>query len=217
MTGRLLCPVQGLKMEIKILGSSPWILSAALSAVCLLAALCFGELIDFGCLASEVLFPFFTAIAVGEWGKTRADANYEVIAAQCGSLFAWVVKRWLAVWCLLCLFIIPNLAVCWFIRRESPLWELFILYFPTAFLLSTLAALAGLLRTEEHTASLACGLVWLGSLMLRSLLRIPGVAFFYLFTRFADVPGHIWLYSKGVLCILGLCLWLLIWKICKRN
>lgn len=205
-----------LRMEIKLLGSSLWMLSAALSAVLFLSALCFGELIDLGCLVSEVLLPFFTAIAVGEWGRTRADANYEVISAQCGSLFGWAFLRWLAVWSTLSSFAILDMALCWFIRRESPLWELFVLYFPTAFLLSTLAALVGLLWPREHTASLVCGLVWLGSLMLCSLLRIPGVAYFYLFTRFANVPGNMWLVSKGILCIIGLYLWLLIWGICRR-
>lgn len=205
-----------LKMEIKLLGSSLWMLSAALSAVLFLSALCFGELIDLGCLVSEVLLPFFTAIAVGEWGRTRADANYEVIAAQCGSLFGWAFLRWLAVWSVLSSFAILDMSLCWLIRRESPLWELFVLYFPTAFLLSTLAALVGLLWSREHTSSLVCGLVWLGSLMLRSLLRIPGVGYFYLFTRFAGMCDDIWLAGKAVLCLMGLALWCLIYRICKN-
>ena len=57
--------------------------------------------------------------------------------------------------------------------------------------------------------------VWLVSLMLRSLLRFPELAYFYPFIRFAGVDDDIWLVNKGVLCLIGLGLWGLIYWTCR--
>lgn len=90
--------------ELKIMGINLMLISAALVVVSSLLALLGGDLLNLSCISFEVIFPFFSAIAVGEWGKTRADDNYEVIKAQGKSLFAWVLSRFLAVFITVSLF-----------------------------------------------------------------------------------------------------------------
>lgn len=203
-------------MEIRILGSKLPLLSTAVLAVFIFISLISGELINLSCMIFEVLFPFFTAIAVGEWGRTRSDANYDVIAAQGKSLFCWVLTRYLAVWSICSLSALGSMAAVFFIRKEMAVGELICIYFPTALLLSSLAALTGLVHLQEHMAALVCGLVWLLSLMLRSLLRFPGLAWMYLFIRLAGVDDSTWLVNKGILCLMSLGVWVLIYRICRH-
>lgn len=202
-------------METKIIGGNLPCICVAIIAAFVFFALISGDLINLSYAGFEVIFPLFTAIAIGEWGKIRADANYDVIAAQGKSLFRWVLMRYLTVWNICSLSALGGMAAVFFIRREMTVGELICIYFPTAFLLSSLAVLTGLVHVREHTATLVCGLVWLVSLMLRSLLRFPRLAYFYLFIRFAEVDDGIWLTNKGVLCLIGLGLWGLIYWTCR--
>ena len=202
-------------MEIQIIGSNLPLFSAAVIVAFIFISLISGELINLSSVGFEVVFPFFTAIAVGEWGKTRSDANYDVIAVQGKSLFRWILMRYLTVWGICSLSALGGMAAVFFIRREMTVGELICIYFPTAFLLSSLAVLTGLVYVREHTATLVCGLVWLMSLMLRSLLQFPGLAYFYPFIRFAGVDDGIWLVNKGVLCLISLGLWWLIYWTCR--
>lgn len=204
-------------MELQIIGSGLPLFSMALIVTLIFFSLISGELINPDNLGFEVIFPFFTAIAVGEWGKTRADTNYDVIAAQGKSLFRWVLIRYLAVSIICSLFALAGMAAISFTGSEIAMWELIYLYFPTAFLLSSLAMLTGLVYNREHMASLVCGLVWLASLMLRSLLRFPGFAYFYLFIRFAGVDNGVWLANKGIMCLVSLGIWGLIYRICQKG
>lgn len=205
------------KMELQVMGNNLPLFSGAVIAVFIFLALTSGELINFSCVCFEVVFPFFTAIAVGEWGRTRSDVNYDVIAAQSRSLFHWVLMRCLAVWSICSLFAVGGLTAVFFIRREMTIAELFCIYFPTAFLFSSLAVLAGLLHVREHVAALVSGLVWLVFLMLSSLLRLPGMVCLYPFIRFAGVDDTIWLVNKGIQCLIGLVLWGAIYWICRNK
>lgn len=202
------------KLELRIIGYNLPLLAAAMTIALCFFALLFGELIDLSCLGFEIIFPFFSAIAVGEWGRTRADANYDVIAAQSKSLFRWILGRYLTVWSVCGPAALLGMAAVSVIRAEMSVGELVLTCLPTALLLSSLAALTGLLCPQEHMAALVCGLVWLASLMLRGLLRFPGVACFYLFLRFAGVRDDLWMTNKAILCLMGLALWCLIYKIC---
>lgn len=204
-------------MEIQIIGSNLPLFSAAVIVAFIFISLISGERINLSSVGFEVVFPFFTAIAVGEWGKTRSDANYDVIAAQGKSLFRWILMRYLTVWGICGLSALGGMAAVFFIRKEMTVGELICIYFPTALLLSSLAVLTGLVYIREHTATLVCGLVWLVSLMLRSLLRFPRLAYFYPFIRFAGVDDSIWLINKGVLCLISLGLWWLIYWTCRRS
>ena len=99
-------------------------------------------------------------------------------------------------------------------RYELPLWELLLIYFPPAFLLSSLCALFGICFTGEHIATLSCGLVWLTVLLMRSLLRIPGAEYVYLFIRYAHGQNSVWLWNKGIVTAIGLFLWGIIYAEC---
>ena len=59
--------------EWKMAGGGFFLMSAALSALLAAASAASGGLPELAAAGFEVVFPFYTAVAVGEWGKTRAD------------------------------------------------------------------------------------------------------------------------------------------------
>lgn len=193
--------------EIKIIGINFFIISAVVTVALIVLSAIAGELLQFYPVSFEVIFPFFVTIAVGEWGKTRADSNFDMIAAQGSSLFHWILLRYVITFGISSVFAIFCMVFSSALRYELPLWELLIIYFPPAFFLSTLCALFGIYCTEEHIATLSCGVVWLIVLLMRSLLRISGVEYIYLFIRYADEQNPIWLLNKCIVTVIGLSLW----------
>lgn len=209
--------IHRLKNEIKIAGSSLYIVSAVLVTALILFAGFAGDLLDLSSLGFEVIFPFFTAIAIGEWGKTRADDNYDVIAAQSKSVFQWAALRYLAIMGTVSLSAVMGLIAVSHIRGEMPVWELLLTYFSTALCLSSLSLFIGVRYSQEHLATLVCGVVWLTGLMAKSLLRLPVVEYIYPFIRFAGDQNGIWLINKAVLCAVSLLLWCMVYRICKNK
>jgi len=201
--------------EWKIAGIDPVLLSLAVTAVFVPVAAVGGELPDLSVVGFEVVFPIYASIAVGEWGKSRADGNFDLIAAQSVSRFRWIACRFAAVFAETAVFAVAAMPVVAALRREMPVAEMLLLYFPPAFFLSTLSILFGLCFAREHMATLLCGMVWLLTLTARSLLRLPGVEYVYLFLRFIGDPNGVWLINRAVLCAGGLLLWLLIWRLCR--
>ena len=206
-----------LKSELKIAGSNLYLISAVFVVAFIFLAWFGGDLLNLSILGFEVIFPFFTAIAVGEWGKTRADENYDVIVAQSKSLFGWVITRYVAITGTVCVFAVVALTAVTLIRGEMPIWEVFFIYFPTAFFLSSISSFVGVCHSQEHIATLVCGVFWLISLMVRSLLRFPGIQYIYLFIRFAEDQNGIWIINKAILCLVSLILWGLIFLKCKKQ
>lgn len=195
------------KWEMKIAGPNFFGVSAGVTAALLLLAAAAGELLEFYSMSFEVIFPFFAAIAVGEWGKTRADSNFDIIASQGKSLFQWVWLRCTVVFGIVSAFALLCMAGALVFRYEHPFWELLAVYFPPAFLLSSLCALLGIRCRREHMPALICGVIWMVILMTSSLLRIPGVEYIYLFIRYAGDPNGVWLWNKGIITLTGLVLW----------
>lgn len=202
--------------EIKIIGINFFIISAAFTSALIVLSVIAGELLNFYPVSFEVMFPFFVTIAVGEWGKTRADSNFDMIAAQSNSLFHWVLLRYVITFGISSLFAIFCMMLSSAFRYELPLWELLIIYLPPAFFWSSLCALFGIYYTGEHIATLACGIVWLIVLLVRSLLRISGVEYIYLFIRYADEQNPVWLWNKIIIAAIGLFLWGVIYLKCKK-
>ena len=99
-----------MKNEIKIMGINFFIVSGALLTGILVLGGISGELLDFYPVSFEVIFPFFTAIAVGEWGKIKADSNFDMIAAQTRSLFKWTTLRYFTVFGISGVFAILTMA-----------------------------------------------------------------------------------------------------------
>ena len=200
--------------EIKIIGINYFIISAAFTSALIVLSAIAGELLNFYPVSFEVMFPFFVTIAVGEWGKTRADSNFDIIAAQSNSLFHWVLLRYVITFGISSLFSVFCMMFSSAFRYELPLWELLIIYFPPAFFLSSLCALFGIYYTGEHIATLACGIVWLIVLLIRSLLRISGVEYIYLFIRYAHGETSVWLWNKCIVTASGLFLWGILYAGC---
>lgn len=209
--------IRRVESEIKIIGINFFIISAAFTAALIVLSAIAGELLNFYPFSFEVIFPFFVTIAVGEWGKTRADSNFDIIAAQSNSLFHWVLLRYAITFGISSVFAVLGMVISSAFRYELPLWELLVIYFPPAFLLSSLCALLGTYCTQEHVATLICGIVWLTVLLIRSLLRIPGVEYIYLFIRYANGQIPVWLWNKGIISIVALFLWSITYLKCKRN
>ena len=205
-----------IESEVKIFGINFFIVSVAFTVAMIVLSIIAGDLLDFYPVSFEVIFPFFVTIVVGEWGKTRADSNFDIIAAQSKSLFKWVLLRYIIAFAISSLFAVFSMAGASVMRYEMPIWELIVLYFPPTFFLSSLCALLGIICRQEHIATLVCGVIWLIILLTRSLLRFPGLEYVYLFIRFAGDQNNIWLWNKGIITLAGLFLWCTIYWKCKR-
>ncbi len=203
--------------EHKIMGTNPIWISASFVAVLALLSFFGGDLLDLSCIGFEVVIPFFAAIAVGEWGKTRADANFDIIASQGESLFTWVSARFAAVFSTISIFAFAGMVIVSFARNEIPLGEMVLIYLAPAFFLSTISVLCGLCFSQEHIATLISGIIWLLAMLTRSLLRFPGVEYIYPFIRYAGDQNGIWLTNKAALLALSLVLWAVIWLLCKKR
>lgn len=204
-------------LELKIAGINFFLVSAAVSLALLIFAAVAGPLLDFAPIAFEVLLPFYAAIAVGEWGRTRADSSFDAIAAQSRSRFFWTLCRSASVLTVVSLFAVTTMALAVLIRREVPFPTLLALYFPTAFFFSSLAVLVGSVSPQEHTATLVCGLFWLIALLTRSLLRLPGVEFVYPFLCFAGDVHGVWGWNKAIQTAMGAALWIAVWACCRKK
>lgn len=204
-------------LELKIAGINFFLVSAAVSLALLIFAAVAGPLLDFAPIAFEVLLPFYAAIAVGEWGRTRADSSFDAIAAQSRSRFFWTLCRSASVLTVVSLFVVTTMALAVLIRRELPFPTLLALYFPTAFFFSSLAVLVGSVSPQEHTATLVCGLFWLIALLTRSLLRLPGVEFVYPFLCFAGDVHGVWVWNKAIQTAMGAALWVAAWAYCRKK
>ena len=75
------------RLETKIMGINPFWISALLTAAFLIVCVTGGDNVNWGYLGFEVLFPFYMAVAVGEWCRIRADQIFDVVSAQGKSLF----------------------------------------------------------------------------------------------------------------------------------
>lgn len=209
--------IRRVESELRIIGVNFFIISAALTISLIVLSAIAGELINFYPVSFEVIFPFFVTTAVGEWGKTRADSNFDIIAAQSKDLFRWVLLRYVITFGISSLFAVFCMLFSSAFRYELPLWELLAIYFPPTLFLSSLCALLGIHYTEEHAAALVCGIVWLLVIITRSLLRISGVEYIYLFIRYADNQNPVWLWNKSIIAAAGLFLWGIIYLKCKKH
>ncbi|MDE7404877.1 MAG: hypothetical protein K2M81_07215, partial [Lachnospiraceae bacterium] len=199
-----------------IIGINFFIVSAAFTTALIVLSVITGKLLDFYPVCLEVIFPFFVTIVVGEWGKTRADTNFDIVAAQSSSLFRWVLLRYTITFGISSAFAVFCMMFSSAFRYELPLWELLVIYFSPTFFLSSLCALLGIHYAGEHIATLVCGIVWLIVLLIRSLLRISGVEYIYLFIRYADNQNPVWLWNKSIIAATSLLLWGIIYLRCKR-
>ena len=203
-------------LELKIAGINFFLVTAAVSLALLIFAAVAGPLLDFAPIAFEVLLPFYAAIAVVEWGRTRADSSFDAVAAQSRSRFFWTLCRTASVLTVVSLFAVTTMALAVLIR-QLPFPTLLALYFPTAFFFSSLAVLVGSVSPQEHTATLVCGLFWLIALLTRSLLRLPGVEFVYPFLCFAGDVHGVWLWNKAIQTVMGAALWVAAWAYCRKK
>lgn len=206
-----------LNIEKKIVGSNIlWITLLLLGSY---IALCVtgGDLVNWVYLGFEVMLPFYAAISVCEWVRTRSDPVFELVLAQAKSLFFWVVRRFLLVFLITTVLAFIGMIVLRQVALEFSLCEVLFTYVTTAFCISSLGLLASFFSSTSHVASAICGTLWLFSLLAKSILKYRAATFFYLFLRFAEPDNPVWFTNKVVLVVLGLLIWLMIWLICHKR
>lgn len=205
------------KLEAKIMGINPFWISALLTAAFLIVCATGGDNVNWGYLGFEVVFPFYTAIAVGEWCRTRADQMFDVISAQGKSIFLWIVRRFLLLFVIVTVFAVVGIFGTVTITQTAPAGELLLTFLPTAFFLSSVCIALSLLSSVPHIPTMAAGVIWLFSIMSMSLLRFRPMQYFYLFIRFAGIDSSIWILNKATLLFIGLALWLFVFLVCKKR
>lgn len=206
-----------MRYEWKRIGWNPVWFSAFLTGAFLVVCATGGETVPWGYLGFEVLYPFYMAVAVGAWCQTRTDPLFEVICAGGTSLFRWVLRRYLLLFCLLGGIAALGVAGMVWIKPTTPALDLLLAFLPTAFFLSSVSAALSMVATAPYIPALAGGILWLFSLMSVSLLRFAPVRYFYLFARYAGLNGRVWVANKVVLVLLGLALWCAIYTVCHKR
>ena len=190
-----------MKYESKIIGINPFWISALLTATFLIVCATGGRDVNWGYLGFEVIFPFYMAIAIGEWCKTRSDQMFDVISAQGKSLFAWIVRRFVLIFGSITVFVVVGMVGISVITQTATIGDLMLTFIPTAFFLSSVCVFLSMLSDVPHIPTMAVGVIWLFSILSISLLRFHAIQYFYLFVRFAgmdspfvDKTNHLWIF-----------------------
>lgn len=205
------------KLEAKIMGINPFWISALLTAAFLIVCATGGDNVNWGYLGFEVLFPFYMAVAVGEWCRIRADQIFDVISAQGKSIFLWIVRRFLILFVTVTAFAVIGMLGTVVITKAASIGELLLTFLPTAFFLSSVCIFLSVLSSIPHIPTMAVGVIWLFSIMSMSLLRFRPIQYLYLFIRFAGVDSSTWILNKLALLAAGLILWLCVFLICQKR
>lgn len=205
------------RLEAKIMGINPFWISALLTAAFLIVCATGGDNVNWGYLGFEVLFPFYMAVAVGEWCRIRADQIFDVISAQGKSLFLWMVRRFLILFLTVTVFAVIGMLGIVIITKAASIGELLLTFLPTAFFLSSVCIFLSVLSSIPHIPTMAVGVIWLFSIMSMSLLRFRPIQYLYLFIRFAGVDSSTWILNKLVLLVAGLILWLCVFIVCQKR
>lgn len=205
------------RLETKIMGINPFWISALLTAAFLIVCATGGDNVNWGYLGFEVLFPFYMAVAVGEWCRIRADQIFDVISAQGKSLFLWMVRRFLVLFVTVTVFAVIGMLGTVIITKTASIGELLLTFLPTAFFLSSACIFLSVLSSIPHIPTMAVGVIWLFSIMSMSLLRFRPIQYLYLFIRFAGVDSSIWILNKLVLLVAGIVLWICVFLVCQKR
>lgn len=206
-----------MKYESKIIGINPLWISALLTVAFLTVCATGGQNVNWGYLGFEVVFPFYMAVAIGEWCKTRTDPMFDAISAQGKSLFLWIVRRFVLLFGAITLFAVAGMAGVSIITQTAAIGDLLLTFLPTAFFLSSVCVFLSMLSGVPHIPTMAVGVIWLFSIMSMSLLRFPIMQYFYLFVRFAGIESPVWVVNKIVLLLIGIVLWIWVFIICQRR
>ena len=205
------------RLETKIMGINPFWISALLTAAFLIVCVTGGDNVNWGYLGFEVLFPFYMAVAVGEWCRIRADQIFDVVSAQGKSLFLWMVRRFLVLFVTVTVFAVIGMFGTVIITKTASIGELLMTFLPTAFFLSSVCIFLSVLSSIPHIPTMAVGVIWLFSIMSMSLLRLRPIQYLYLFVRFAGIDSSIWILNKLVLLVAGIVLWICVFLACQKR
>lgn len=205
------------RLETKIMGINPFWISALLTAAFLIVCATGGDNVNWGYLGFEVVFPFYMAVAVGEWCRIRADQIFDVISAQGKSLFLWIVRRYFILFGAVMVFAVIGMLGTVIITKTASIGELLMTFLPTAFFLSSVCIFLSMLSNIPHIPTMAVGVIWLFSIMSMSLLRFRPIQYLYLFIRFAGVDSSIWILNKLVLLAAGIVLWICVFIVCQKR
>ena len=122
-----------MKYESKIIGINPLWISALLTAAFLTVCATGGQNVNWGYLGFEVVFPFYMAVAIGEWCKTRTDPMFDAISAQGKSLFLWIVRRFVLLFGAITLFAVIGMAGVSIITQTAAIGDLLLTFFRRRF------------------------------------------------------------------------------------
>lgn len=206
-----------MRYESKIIGINPIWISALLVGTFLIICATGGGNINWGNLGFEVIFPFYMAIIIGEWCKTRTDPMFDVIAAQGKSLFDWIVRRFSLLFGTVSIFSFVGMLGVLIVKQDDSIFDMICVFLPTAFFLSSVCVFISLLSDIPHIPTMAIGVAWLFSIMAISLLRFPLVQYFYLFVRYAGINSPLWIANKTILLSIGIVLWFFVFLFCKKR
>jgi hypothetical protein len=193
-----------------------WITATVLIAFIILCAMG-GDLVNWPLLGFEVILPFLIAILACEFTQTLSDPMIDIVIVHSKSLFKWVLGRFLVVVGLsgtLCLICMLGLRLCIF---DFSLIEMLFIFIVTTYFFTSIGVFSSFLSKQPHIPAAICGIIWLLTLMVKSMIRYPVVAYLYPLLRFVDPDTEIWLTNKMILLAISICLWLSIYFVCRKR
>lgn len=206
-----------MKYESKIIGINPLWISVLLIGAYLIVYATGGDNAKWNYIGFEVIFPFYMAIVIGEWCKTRTDPMYDVVSAQGRSLFGWIVRRYIFLFVTVGITIFIGMLFFSRISENVSSIDLLFAFLPTAFFLSSICVFISMLGNIPHIPTLIVGVLWLFSIMAISLLRFTPIQYIYLFAGYAGINGSLWRMNKVFLLSMGAVTWIGIFAICKKR
>jgi hypothetical protein len=172
------------RLEARRIGHKLWILPVSVLLVIVIGSFFAGDLVDYSALSFELIYPLFTAVAVGEWCPVRRDDAIDIIGAQTTSLRHFVTIRFLVVYTAVILPSIPAILSVVRIRSESGFSHSPLMCLAPSFFLSVLALAVNTFNFENHTSSMIVGLFWMTILVTRNFIierELHWIDLFYVF------------------------------------
>lgn len=207
-----------MKWEARISGANLFWISALVAGLLSLMCAFGGDLAALSFVSYEVLYPFYAAIAVTEWGKIRTDPIFDIAAAQSRSLFLWIVVRFACVFLAVSGIAAIGIWGAQVLREEAGYGELLWVYGSTALFFASFGTLVSLLSRVEHLSAALTGMVWLFFLAARAIVETsPATRYFYPFMRLVAPADSIWILNKWVLLALSGLFWAGIWRVCRTR
>lgn len=205
------------KLESKIIGINILWITMLVFILFTLVLLTGGSNIDIVTLFFEIFMPVYMMIVICETVKTKFDPAIENILINAVSYFRLVVARYCMAFGFISILSILYMCGIRVLFREFNIVEMILTFLAPSFFLSSFGLVISFLSRNEHSGSIAGGLLWFFNLLAYVLMQKGALIFFFMFESFFSTKNIVWIINKSVFIILGFILWYIIYAFCQER